>query len=131
MKLREREHGADFEVNLTPLIDVVFLLLIFFVLTTTFEKEAQLKVELPTASSAENHKLKDPIEIAIDASGKIQLQDGESWQQRLREESAQPQPAPITLRADRQAPHGTVVEVMDLARQLRLLNFSIITERPQ
>ena len=47
----------------------------------------------------------------------------------MRREAKQQQPAPVTLRADRQAPHGAVVEVMDLARQLNLLNFSIITER--
>ena len=128
MKLREREHGTDFEVNLTPLIDVVFLLLIFFVLTTTFQKEARLQIDLPTSSSSEQMPLKNPLEIAIDATGLILVGGEPDWKLRLQQDSAKPVPAPIVLREDRQTPHGSVVEVMNQARTLNLLNLSILTE---
>ena len=59
----------EVEVNLTPLIDVVFLLLIFFMVTTTFNQQAELRVDLPEASSEEQALDVIPIEITIDTSG--------------------------------------------------------------
>ncbi|MBT3308696.1 MAG: biopolymer transporter ExbD [Gammaproteobacteria bacterium] len=136
MRLRERRNHDEIEVNLTPLIDVVFLLLIFFVLTTTFEKEARLHIELPKASSGEQSPLQKPAEIIIDADGTIELLGSAElgspevdWYSALKARAATQQDLAIVVRADRQTPHGAVVTVMDGARQLNLLNLSIITER--
>ena len=62
MNFRSRQSDVESEINLTPLIDVVFLLLIFFMVTTTFSKEAQIKLQLPEATSAEKS---DPDERVI------------------------------------------------------------------
>ncbi len=131
MKLRERTHDADFEVNLTPLIDVVFLLLIFFVLTTTFQKEAQLLVDLPGSSSGESQTLQQQVEIVVDQEGGIMLQgsDHEDWYSQLKERLQHDPALKLVVRADRLAPHGSVVIVMDAARMLQLDNLSIVTEQ--
>lgn len=131
MRLRERRRNDEIEVNLTPLIDVVFLLLIFFVLTTTFEKEARLKIELPESVSGEQSPLQEPAEIVIDAEGGIELLDHpeSDWYSALKARAATDHDFAIVVRADRDTPHGAVVTVMDGARQLNLLNLSIVTER--
>ncbi|MCG6864738.1 MAG: biopolymer transporter ExbD, partial [Thiogranum sp.] len=69
MNLR-RSRGEEPEVNLTPLIDVVFILLIFFMVSTTFQKESQIKIELPEASGEPVEDRKELLEIVIDAEGR-------------------------------------------------------------
>ncbi|MEH6457007.1 MAG: biopolymer transporter ExbD, partial [Cocleimonas sp.] len=59
----------EVDVNLTPLIDVVFLLLIFFMVTTTFDKDAKININLPTTQNAAAASLKKPMEIIIDEKG--------------------------------------------------------------
>ena len=68
MNLRQSS-GDDPEVNLTPLIDVVFILLIFFMVSTTFQKESEINIELPEASGEPLEERKDQLEIIIDANG--------------------------------------------------------------
>lgn len=129
MRLQDRKsEGVD--VNMTPLIDVVFLLLIFFVLTTTFQKEARLRVELPSTSAADRSMPRHPIEITVDATGKILMQgaeDGE-WKNRLSAVATDGGERSLIIRADQQAPHGSVMKVMDVAQQLGILNLSIASE---
>ena len=66
MKLRPERREAP-EINLTPLIDVVFLLLIFFMVSTTFERSKEFGIELPSAVQGEDPKEQEIIEIAVDA----------------------------------------------------------------
>ena len=66
----------ELELNLTPLIDVVFLLLIFFMVTTTFDRETQLKIELPQASG-EHKKATEMLEISIDQKSKLYINQKE------------------------------------------------------
>ncbi len=129
MRLQDRKsEGVD--VNMTPLIDVVFLLLIFFVLTTTFQKEARLRVELPTTSAADQSMPREPIEITVDAAGDILMQgaEGGEWRQQLSAAAVDGSERPLIIRADQQAPHGSVMRVMDVAQQLGILNLSIASE---
>ncbi|MCK4951209.1 MAG: biopolymer transporter ExbD, partial [Gammaproteobacteria bacterium] len=67
LKPQRRDHV---DVNLTPLIDVVFLLLIFFMVSTTFKHDAELKIDLPEASAKAVEQKKETIEIVIDAEGR-------------------------------------------------------------
>ncbi|HIJ22130.1 MAG TPA: biopolymer transporter ExbD [Gammaproteobacteria bacterium] len=129
MKLRNRSE-EQLDINLAPLIDVVFLLLIFFMLTTTFEKESRLKVDLHSTESRDDRPLLEPTIITIDQQGVTTLTayPDVSWESALITLSSDGQEHPLLLRADREAPHGAVVEVMDVARKLRLLNLSIATE---
>lgn len=124
-------------VDLTSLIDVVFLLLIFFMVSTTFERESVLKVDLPEASSvAEREDLPEGLELVIDNEGRMYLNDQRLIDSEARTiEAAMEQLAgdnrdlPLVLRADRQTPHHYVVTAMDVAAQLGFVNLSIATDR--
>ena len=77
MKLRQSKE-QDIEINLTSLIDVVFLLLIFFMISTTFERQASLKIDLPEASAeAEPQETPERLELVIDPEGRIYLNDSQ------------------------------------------------------
>ncbi len=139
MQFRRQAREED-SINLTPLIDVVFLLLIFFMVSTTFTKETHLQVDLPEAVGEAAPQRDEPLEILINAEGEYAL-GGESLVNNksatLRqalvtltgEETANRPPLVIT--ADAQAPHQSVVRAMDVAGQLGFVNLSITTRRPQ
>ena len=124
----------EVEVNLTPLIDVVFLLLIFFMVSTTFTKETHLSIDLPEASS-QSIRAKDlQIEILI-------TQEGGFWvngvalinrkQRTLRSAidkvSKGDIAIPMVITADSATPHQSVVTAMDVAGQLGFSRLSITT----
>ena len=126
------------DVSLTPLIDVVFLLLIFFMVTTTFNHEANLRVELPEASNTVQSEDQKNIEVVIDRKGQYYM-DGHSL---LDEQSRTLVTAlskmvkkhnveKIVIRADAQTPHQAVVSVMDAAGKLGLTQISIATSSEQ
>ena len=127
----------DPEISLTSLIDVVFLLLIFFMVSTTFERQAVLKVDLP---KAENVTAPDdqPIsfELVIDQNGQYylndrQLVDGKPATLRaaFNEAAGEDRNIPVILRADAETPHHFVVTAMDVTAQLGFRRLSIATER--
>ena len=127
----------DPNVDLTSLIDVIFLLLIFFMVSTTFERQALLKVDLPEASVVEDRtEIPDSLELVIDNEGHMflndqQLIDSEARTIRAAIEQAagEKRDMPLILRADRQTPHHFVVTTMDVAAQLGFSNLSIATDR--
>lgn len=132
----KREHREELELNLTPLIDVVFLLLIFFMVSTTFQKESEISLQLPRASDTEVQAPKERIEVLINASGRYFINDQElvkadvaSLQNALYKVSGGKRDIPLTIRADAQAPHQAVVTAMDAAGQLGMLKMSIATSR--
>jgi biopolymer transport protein ExbD len=124
-------------VDLTSLIDVVFLLLLFFMVSTTFEHQAVLKVDLPEASAVEAPiEQADRLELVIDDSGRMylndqQLVDSDARTLRAAFEQAvgEDRSLPLILRADRETPHHFVVTAMDVAGQLGFRNLSIATDR--
>jgi len=136
--LRLQNHiKEDPTVDLTSLIDVIFLLLIFFMVSTTFERQALLKVDLPEASVVEDRtEIPDSLELVIDNEGRMFLND-----QRLLDSDARTLRAaieaaagsrrdmPLILRADRETPHHFVVTSMDVAAQMGFGNLSIATDR--
>jgi len=121
------------DVNLTPLIDVVFLLLIFFMVSTTFKKDAEIKVDLPEASAKAVKHNEKIFEIVVDAKGRYFLNNKEqlvnekikTMKQILLKNLGKDSKKPFIIRADAKAPHGSVVLIMDAARQLGILNLSI------
>jgi biopolymer transport protein ExbD len=127
----------DPNLDLTSLIDVIFLLLIFFMVSTTFEKQALLKVDLPEASVVEDRtEMPDSLELVIDAEGRMFLNDQrliDSEPRTIRaaiEQAAGAQrDLPLILRADRETPHHFVVTSMDVAAQMGFINLSIATDR--
>lgn len=114
-------HSEEPRIDITPLIDVVFLLLIFFMVTTTFQQETRLKVDLPEAVSGAPSVRQERIVLEVSAEGGYRLQ-GEAvatTRDALRAALAALGPAgdrPLVLQADGKAPHDAVVRAMDAAR---------------
>lgn len=122
------------EVNLTPLIDVVFLLLIFFMVSSTFDRHAKLKVQLPQAEAQMQQAQDNPVVLSIDASGKYYIDDRqvineqlETLKNALRQTVGERTDVTLLLRADGRTPHQSVVRAMDAASQLGLTKLSIAT----
>ena len=124
-------------VDLTSLIDVVFLLLIFFMVSTTFDRQALLKVDLPEASVVEDREeLPDSLELVIDDQGNMYLNDqrlidsdARTIRAAINEAAGENRNVPLILRADRQTAHHHVVTAMDVAAQMGFSNLSIATDR--
>jgi biopolymer transport protein ExbD len=136
LKLQNRVK-EDPSVELTSLIDVVFLLLLFFMVSTTFEQQAVLKVDLPEASAVDAPiDLPERLELVIDANGLMFLNDRHlvdseerTIKAALNEAVGDDRDLPLILRADRETPHHYVVTVMDVAAQLGFSNLSIAADR--
>lgn len=136
MNFRKRT-GEELTIDLTSLIDVVFILLLFFMVSTTFERPASMKVTLPEASA--EAELPDPaqrLELVIDKEGKMYLNDQELVDDRqetliaaFTQEVGDNRKVPLVLRADRETPHHFVVSAMDVAAQLGFTDLSIATDR--
>ena len=127
------------ELNITPLIDVVFLLLIFFMVSTTFERDSELQIELPEATAKPQGLEDQSIVVAIDATGRYQV-DGRSLvnvqPETLKEAIARArdkkQASPsLVISADAATPHQAVITVMDAARQLGIDHLSFATRLTQ
>ncbi len=132
-----RPHRKDPpELSLAPLIDVVFLLLIFFMVSTTFEKESRLKLELPEAvTQNQEADPKQVIDIRIAPNGAYRIGDRmlakgdlEGLMQELEKAAGGDKEKRIAIRADAQTPHRYVVRAMDAASQLGLLRIAIPTK---
>jgi len=136
MQLRPKK-SEDPEISLTSLIDVVFLLLIFFMISTTFERQAVLKVDLPEAKNVSTPEDQpDSFELVIDVNGQFylndrQLVDGQpsTLEAAFLEAAGEDRTVPIVLRADAQTPHHFVVTAMDVTAQMGFKRLSIATER--
>jgi len=128
------ERREDIDLNLTPLIDVVFLLLIFFMVSTTFEKTSKLKIDLPEASAQATQQANKKIVIGIDVKGRYYINDRQLVNTQLKtlklallKIAGDNKEVPIVLRADAKTPHQAVVRAMDAASQLGLTRLSIST----
>lgn len=126
----------DIELDITPLIDVVFLLLIFFMVTTTFERESEINITLPEASRELPQAKPDAIKVSIDAQSHVYVNDKElvntqmtTIKQAIYDALGNLAEAPIIISADEQTPHHMVVKVMDAARQLNLVRITFATRK--
>jgi len=126
------------DINLTPLIDVVFLLLIFFMVSTTFDEDARLRLQLPEADgeavSAEDIEM---VEIVIDRFGQPYVDDGrvigddiESMKQALIGAVGPRRDLPVLIKADAATPHQAVMRALDAASQLGLTRVAFAASRP-
>ena len=137
MKFR-RQRADEVSVNLTPLIDVVFLLLIFFMVSTTFTKETHLTIDLPESSGKARAEQPEQIEIMIDEGGGYTINSRQLVDERLgtlksaiRQISAGDTSLPMVITADAQTPHQAVVRAMDAAGQMGFVHLSITTMQPR
>lgn len=136
MDLRPGHKEESVDINLTPLIDVVFLLLIFFMVSTTFDRHAKLKVSLPESSAKASQQQVEPLVLSIDAKGNYFLNERQlvnkqidTLKQAIRKTVGEGKIAEtaLVLRADANTPHQSVVRAMDAASQLGMTKLSIAT----
>lgn len=133
----ERRRQEEVSVNLTPLIDVVFLLLIFFMVSTTFTRETHLEVNLPEASGDPGEASSTLLEVLVDAQGHYSINGQpllnsrpDTLKQALRQRAGDERDRPLLITADGATPHQAVVTVMDVAGQLGFVQLSITTREP-
>ena len=137
MKLQIKR-AEDPELNLTSLIDVVLLLVIFFMISTTFVQEGRLRVELPEAGSATTDRSRQPIVITITAQGSYRINERAlvnneraTLHAALRQVAGESGAQPVTIRADARATHQAVVTAMDVAARLGFTQVNIATVSQQ
>jgi biopolymer transport protein ExbD len=126
------------DINLTPLIDVVFLLLIFFMVSTTFKEDARIRVQLPEAKGEEvSTEEPQSLEIVIDASGTFYVNDRmvvdrslKTLKKAIAGAAGEDLKIPVVIKADARTPHQAVMTAMDAASQLGLLRFAFAATRP-
>ncbi len=126
------------EIQMSPLIDVVFLLLIFYAVTTQFVTDQRLKLKLPEAKTAEaagRGQEKKPPVITIAADGSVWVDDREIPEARLEAEIERvvrgAEDGAVILKGDQGADYGVVVHVLDLARAAGARSIQMSAVRPQ
>jgi len=136
MKIRRRAR-QEVGIDLVPLIDVVFMLLIFFMVSTTFLKETELEVDLPEATADVRSADDDVIEVTIGADGSYAVNGRmlvnnqlATLMKALRQVSEGDMSRRLVITADADARHQDVVTAMDAAGQLGLTRLSITTRNP-
>ena len=136
MKLgrRRRNHAL---LDMTPLIDVVFLLLIFFMVSTTFDKQTHLKVDLPEAGTVESSDGEEKrIDLTIDASGHYYVNDREvintdvdTLKRALEKAAEGDNTLPVVITVDKNSPFQTTMTAMDAAGQAGLSRLRFVADR--
>jgi len=132
---RYLQDDGDNLIDLAPLIDVVFILLIFFMVSTTFNRESKLEINLPEASvAAQDNVEKELVVLSIDAKGRYSV-DGKvlingqlaTIKAALERVSKSYQTPSLLINADGDAPHSAVIKAMDAAQQIGLTKMGLAT----
>lgn len=133
----QNKKREELQLNLTPLIDVVFLLLIFFMVSTSFKKESKISLDLPEANGEVAEQLPEVIEISINKDGEVFV-NGQGLINRQLEtikdaitQVAIDPATPLVINADAQAPYQSVISVMDAAGQVGFNNLTLATQQPK
>ena len=126
-----RTQADELRLNLTPMIDAVFLLLIFFMVTTVFTRPHQLKIALPTAVNYDRLKEKK-LNLAISADGQVEINgrlvamsELTGW---LKQEKSRTTSTSLIIKADAKSTHGYVIDAMEIANKVGMTKISVETE---
>ena len=141
MKFTDSDTEDSSLIELTPLIDVVFLLLIFFMVTTTFSKESEMKIRLPEANTEElKTDIKSQVEILVSKDSAYAIRkpgqkevvtlvnSARETLLRSLSEFQDNEDILLVIRADKEATHQSVVNVMDVARDLKMTRITFATQ---
>ncbi|MGO4327360.1 MULTISPECIES: ExbD/TolR family protein [unclassified Cupriavidus] len=140
MHFRSRQRREEPEINLIPLIDVLLVILIFLMITTTYSRYTELQVQLPTADAEKAQQRPGEIVVTVSAKGVYAInkqvmdqQDVTSLAARLREVAGtgSGQPPVLIVNADAQASHQSVINVMEAARLAGLSRLTFATQSSQ
>jgi biopolymer transport protein ExbD len=134
VKVGKPQGPDELEINLIPLIDVLFCLILFLVLTTSFNQRAALKLQLPQAQAGVVPDAGTPLIILVDVEGKYFIGNNEvlktdvgSLKEAIVRVAGDDRSQPVILRADSRTPHQSVVTAMDALGQLGFVKLSIAT----
>ncbi len=121
-------------INVTPLVDVVLVLLVIFLMTAPVLYQSAIKVQLPKAKTGDSNPEKNPLNFTISKEGKVLWDKTEvDWNtlaQKVSEVVAKNPDQAALISADEATPHGTVVKLMDTLRQAGLTRFALNVESP-
>ena len=139
MLLESRHRNRDeLNINLTPLIDVILTLIIFFMISTRFNRDTQIELNLPEAEGPQMAVEQQIVEISIDASGNIFVNGQplvnnqlDTVKRAVKEVSEGDNTRPMVISADEKAPFQAVVTAMDAAGQLGFAKQKIATQSPK
>lgn len=128
------------EISVTSMVDVVLLLLFFFMVSTTFNRPTRIKIQLPQANVAEAEAVKNSLMLSIDAQGRYFLEDGDgktlslpnqqadTLVQALRPYAGDAKDVPFIINADRQTPHQAVMTALEAASVVGFSHISFAAE---
>ena len=123
MRFRPRAYREEPEINFIPLIDVLLVILIFLMVTTTYSRYAELQINLPTADADRQQDRPDQIDVAVDVQGRysinrspIVFSNAATFSADLRRAAGSTKDPVIVITADANAPHQSVIHVMEAAR---------------
>jgi biopolymer transport protein ExbD len=123
MRLRTRAHREEPEINFIPLIDVLLVILIFLMVTTTYSRFAELQINLPTAESNKPPERLDQIDVSVDAKGNYAVNKSvlkganrDTIVQALKSAAGGMKDPVIVINADADASHQSVIRVMEAAQ---------------
>jgi biopolymer transport protein ExbD len=126
-----KKQPEESTLDMTPLVDVVFLLIIFFMLSTTFIVLPGLKINLPAAASEKIEVEPEKLVLSVDEEGTLyfddELVDRDSMKRKLREAAASDRDVLILLKGDRQCVYGRIVDLLDMVHQTGLNRVAIVT----
>ena len=132
-RLSALSENVDSSIELTPMLDVVFIMLIFFIVTTSFVKESGIEVSRPNAASAEKQE-RASIFIAIDSQGQVWLQkrrlEIDAVRANIEKLHAESPEGTVVIQADQVSEIGILVKVMDQVRQAGVENISLAAKNP-
>ena len=132
MEIRTKKRKKRPLIDISPLIDVVFLLLIFFMVTTTFLDQPGIPLELPQTISHAQKKEMDIVKVQVDADGKIFFSgkeiDIESLGDKIGDAFSKTGQNELYIEADKDSKHGTVIAVMDTAKKMGAKGITMVTK---
>lgn len=132
-----RPRVNEIEVNLTPMIDCLLFLLVFLLVSTTFNQHSRLNLTLPDAQGVPPTSIDERVEVVVQASGKYTVNgqalagnDETQLTTAIQQTTADRRDMPVIIAADAKAAHQDVVRVMDVAGKLGFMNINISTKVP-
>jgi len=131
---RKSRANDEAEINITPMLDIVFIMLIFFIVTTSFVKEKGLEVSRPSSSPPkEVQKNKGPIVVKVDANGNITMKgrmlERKAVQANLEREKAEKPDSPLIIAAHPDAETDALVTILDAAEAVGVGSVSVATSQ--
>jgi biopolymer transport protein ExbD len=130
LDIAEEEAGID----MTPMLDVVFIMLIFFIVSTTFVRDEGVEINRPNASSAQQQK-SDGVVVAIDSNGQAWLDQQKlsisMLEQQLQSKIAKGALSSVLIKADRETPTGDLIKILDLIKATGISQVAVATEQKQ